>query len=52
MRDFGDAAEIRLRDDGTGIRPEIKDKLFHPFFTTKPTGEGDGSRPVKQLRQS
>jgi two-component system NtrC family sensor kinase len=41
-RDLGGAVEIRVRDNGTGIVPEIKDKLFHPFFTTKPTGEGTG----------
>jgi two-component system, NtrC family, sensor kinase len=41
-RDLGDAVEIRVRDDGTGIRPEHRDKLFQPFFTTKPTGEGTG----------
>src|SRR6266481_1940353 len=41
-RDIGDAVEIRVRDNGTGIAPEIKDKLFQPFFTTKPTGEGTG----------
>ena len=40
--DFGEAIEIRVRDNGTGIAPEIKDKLFQPFFTTKPTGEGTG----------
>jgi two-component system NtrC family sensor kinase len=40
--DFGRAVEIRVRDNGTGIAPEIKDKLFQPFFTTKPTGEGTG----------
>ncbi|HEX2151457.1 MAG TPA: ATP-binding protein, partial [Stellaceae bacterium] len=32
----------RVRDNGTGIRPEHRDKLFQPFFTTKPTGEGTG----------
>ncbi len=41
-RDLDDAVEIRVRDNGTGISPEIKDKLFQPFFTTKPTGEGTG----------
>ena len=41
-RDLGDAVEIRVRDNGIGISPEIKDKLFQPFFTTKPTGEGTG----------
>src|SRR5271155_268432 len=38
--DLGEAVEIRIRDNGTGIRPENRDKLFQPFFTTKPTGEG------------
>ena len=41
-RDAGDAVEIRVRDNGTGIPSEIRDKLFQPFFTTKPTGEGTG----------
>ena len=41
-RDLGDAVEIRARDNGTGIPAEIRDKLFQPFFTTKPTGEGTG----------
>ena len=41
-RDLGDAVEIRVRDNGIGIPPEIRDKLFQPFFTTKPTGEGTG----------
>ena len=41
-RDLGDAVEIRVHDNGTGIAPEQRDKLFQPFFTTKPTGEGTG----------
>jgi signal transduction histidine kinase len=36
------AVEIRVRDNGIGIPPEIKTKLFQPFFTTKPAGEGTG----------
>jgi two-component system, NtrC family, sensor kinase len=41
-RDLGDAVEFRVRDNGIGIPTEIRDKLFQPFFTTKPTGEGTG----------
>jgi two-component system NtrC family sensor kinase len=41
-RHLGEAVEIRVRDNGTGIAPEIRDKLFQPFFTTKPTGAGTG----------
>jgi signal transduction histidine kinase len=41
-RDLGEAVEVRIRDNGTGISPEIRDKLFQPFVTTKPTGEGTG----------
>jgi PAS domain S-box-containing protein len=41
-RDLGSLVEVRVRDNGTGIPPEIRDKLFQPFFTTKPTGEGTG----------
>ncbi|WP_084302015.1 GAF domain-containing protein [Bradyrhizobium sp. WSM2254] len=41
-RSLGDKVEIRIRDNGTGIPPEVKEKLFNPFFTTKPAGEGTG----------
>jgi two-component system, NtrC family, sensor kinase len=41
-QELGDAVEIKVRDNGTGIPPEITEKLFQPFFTTKPTGEGTG----------
>jgi two-component system NtrC family sensor kinase len=41
-RELGDAIEVQVRDNGTGIPAEIRDKLFQPFFTTKPTGEGTG----------
>src|SRR5262249_48605047 len=41
-RCLGDAVEIRVRDNGIGVPEEVKDKLFQPFFTTKPTGEGTG----------
>jgi two-component system NtrC family sensor kinase len=41
-RDAGEAVEISVRDNGIGIPADIRDKLFQPFFTTKPTGEGTG----------
>ena len=41
-RNLGKTVEIRIRDNGTGIPPEVREKIFNPFFTTKPTGEGTG----------
>ena len=37
-----DGVVIRIRDNGNGIPPEIREKIFQPFFTTKPTGSGTG----------
>jgi two-component system NtrC family sensor kinase len=41
-KNLGDRVEIRIRDNGTGIPPEAREKMFNPFFTTKPAGEGTG----------
>jgi two-component system, NtrC family, sensor kinase len=41
-KSLGDTVEIRIRDNGTGIPSEVKEKMFNPFFTTKPAGEGTG----------
>ncbi len=39
---INDKVEIRVKDNGNGISQNLKDKIFQPFFTTKPTGQGTG----------
>jgi GAF domain-containing protein len=41
-KNLGDRVEIGIRDNGTGMTADVKEKMFNPFFTTKPTGEGTG----------
>jgi len=41
-KNLGDQIEIRIRDNGNGIPAAVRDKIFNPFFTTKPTGQGTG----------
>lgn len=40
--DLGELIEVRIRDNGMGIPPEVREQIFNPFFTTKPTGQGTG----------
>ena len=39
---LGNGVEIRVKDNGNGIPDKVKEKIFQPFFTTKPTGQGTG----------
>jgi two-component system, NtrC family, sensor kinase len=41
-KNLGDRVEITIRDNGIGIRSEVREKMFTPFYTTKPAGEGTG----------
>ena len=41
-KNLGDRVEITIRDNGSGITLEVREKMFNPFFTTKPAGEGTG----------
>jgi len=41
-KNLGDKVEVRIRDNGTGMPEAVREKVFNPFFTTKPTGEGTG----------
>ncbi len=41
-KNLGDKIEIRIRDNGNGIPADVREKIFNPFFTTKPTGQGTG----------
>ena len=45
-RNLGETVEIRIRDNGSGIPPDVREKMFNPFFTTKPTGRRNGAWPA------
>lgn len=42
LQELGECVKVRVRDSGPQMSPEIQQKLFQPFFTTKPVGEGTG----------
>jgi two-component system, NtrC family, sensor kinase len=41
-KNLGESVEITIRDNGTGIPPDVKERMFNPFYTIKPAGEGTG----------
>jgi signal transduction histidine kinase len=43
---------VRIKDSGRGITPEVREKLFFPFFTTKPSGSGIGLAVAKKIIDS
>jgi signal transduction histidine kinase len=49
-KNLGGKVEIRIRDNGTGIPEEVKEKIFNPFFTTKPLGRRYRAWPVDEPR--
>ena len=48
-RDIGAQVEVRVRDNGIGVSPEVQAKMFTPFFTTKPAGMGMGLSVSKSI---
>jgi CheY-like chemotaxis protein len=48
----GDFIELRIRDDGQGMPPEVKERIFEPFYTTKPRGTGIGLASVSRTLHS